>query len=373
MSRVLITGGVGFIGTQVARELLSEGHDVVLLDSYAQYISPFECHYKQAITDRLEGIREKLVIERCDARDKLDLIRSIQKYSPQRIIHLAALPLADLSNRYPDETVSTVVGTTVNILDIVKDLPGFERFVYVSSSMIYGDFHYLPADEEHSKNPKDVYGGTKLAAEVLTRSYGNRFSIPYTIVRPSAVYGPTDVNQRVSQKFLMSAFKGEPLVLHNGGEDKLDFTYITDIAHGICLATFEPKAESETFNITRGQGRSLREYADILKSYFPLLTVEELEVQNFRPKRGALDISKAQKILGYEPQVSLEDGIRKYVEYVLANYPGGGEPVMMPIFAKKRAPRLRAPKFKTTADVATPPAGADPLSMAEQIQENPIR
>ena len=315
MAKVLITGGAGFIGSSIARELLEEEHEVVIYDSFVQYISPLESHYQIYLKERFEGIKDKLVIERGDTSDKVNISKAIFRHKPERIIHLAALPIADLSNKYPEEALNSIVLGAVNVLDVIKDVDFVKRFIYASSSMIYGDFEYEPADEEHPKRPKDVYGGTKLAGEILTQSYGRRFGIKYTIIRPSAVYGPTDVNRRVSQIFIENALKGKKLILHSGGDTRLDFTFVKDTAHGFVLATFSDKAENEVFNITRGEGRSIKEFAEILQEYFPDLETVVEPGDVFRPKRGALDISRARELLGYNPKYSLEDGIREYVEF----------------------------------------------------------
>ena len=168
-----------------------------------------------------------------------------QFHRPQRIIHLAALPIADLSHTHSDEAIRSILHGTVNVLETLRDADFVERFIYTSSSMVYGDFQFYSANEEHPKNPKDIYGGTKLAGEILTQSFSRRFGIEYTIIRPSAVYGPTDVNRRVSGIFIENARRGEELVLHGGGGAKLDFTYVKDTAHGFVLATLAEEARNE--------------------------------------------------------------------------------------------------------------------------------
>jgi nucleoside-diphosphate-sugar epimerase len=192
-----------------------------------------------------------------------------------------------------------------------------DRFVYTSSSMVYGDFKFYSANEEHPKNPKDIYGGTKLAGEVLTQAFSRRFGIEYTIIRPSAVYGPTDVNRRVSQIFMERARDGRELALHGGGATKLDFTYVKDTAHGFCLAALAEDARNEVFNITRGEARSLLAFAEILKATFPNLAMRIEAHESHRPKRGTLDISKARELLGFHPRYSLEDGLAETLDYVL--------------------------------------------------------
>ncbi|MBI4798645.1 MAG: NAD-dependent epimerase/dehydratase family protein [Desulfarculus sp.] len=133
-------------------------------------------------------------------------------------------------------------------------------------------------------------------------------------MRPSAVYGPTDVNRRVVQIFLEKALAGETLVLH-GGDSTLDFTYVEDIASGFVLAGTHPQAANQVFNITRGQGRTLKELVDVLKLYFPTLETRIEPHRVYRPKRGSLSIAKAREVLGFEPRFTLEEGIGRYVEF----------------------------------------------------------
>ncbi len=110
---------------------------------------------------------------------------------------------------------------------------------------------------------------------------------------------------------------GKPLALHNNGEDRIDFTYVKDTAHGFVLAAMSDQAKNETFNITRGEWRSIKEFVDVLKEIFPNVEVEPRPPDERRPNRGALDIAKARKILGYQPQYDIKKGIREYVDFVL--------------------------------------------------------
>lgn len=313
---MLITGGAGFIGSHISRRLVGDGYPVVIYDAFIQYISPFESSYQKYLDYRFKGIREKIVFQRGDTRDKNDVRKVIEKYRPRIVIHLAALPIADMSFTNPEEAIGSIITGTVNVLDAISSVDFVKRFVYTSSSMVYGDFMEIPAPEDHPKSPKDIYGGTKLAGEILTEAYSRRHGIKYTIVRPSAVYGPTDINRRVSQIFIENALKGNKLTLHGGGENSLDFTYVEDTAEGIVLAATSPGAENQAFNITRGEGRTLMDFVDILKNYFPNLEVEVKPMEFFRPKRGTLSIEKAKKLLGYAPKFSLEAGIKKYVQFL---------------------------------------------------------
>jgi len=315
MSKVLITGGAGFIGSYVCRRLLEMDHEVVAYDAFVHYISPLKSILKNYTELRFQGIADQIDFRRGDTRDKAHLRRVILETRPDRILHLAALPIADLSNRHSEEALTSILEGAVNVLEVLRDVDFVDRFVYISSSMIYGDFEVVPAPEDHPKRPKDIYGGTKYAGEVMTETYSRRYEIPYSIIRPSAVYGPYDVNRRVSQIFVENALLGKPITLFGGGFQALDFTYVEDVTEGIIKVMFHENAEGEAFNITYGQGYTLRELADILLAQCPELEVKIVEEEDvFRPKRGALSIEKAKKIVGYDPQVSLEEGIKRYLE-----------------------------------------------------------
>lgn len=315
MSKVLITGGAGFIGSYVCRKLLKMNHEVVVYDAFIQYISPLKSILKKYTELRFQGIADQIEFRRGDTRDKSHLRRVILETRPDRILHLAALPIADLSNRHSEEALTSILEGAVNVLEVLRDVDFVERFVYISSSMIYGDFEEIPAPEDHPKRPKDIYGGTKYAGEVMTETYSRRYEIPYSIVRPSAVYGPYDVNRRVSQIFVENALLGKPITLYGGGYQALDFTFVEDAAEGMIKVMFHEKGQGEAFNITYGRGYTLRELAEILKTNFADLDVKIVEEEDvFRPKRGALSIEKAKDFVGYNPQVSLEEGIKRYLE-----------------------------------------------------------
>lgn len=315
MNKVFINGGAGLIGSVVAKKLLEMGHEVIIYDQFITYISPFKTHIKNPIDLRFENIKEKLIFERGDTTNISYTSKIIKQHNPDYVMHLAATPLADLSNKHVEEAVANILNGTINILEIIKDLASLKKFVYVSSSMIYGDFKSIPCPETHPKSPKEIYGGAKYAGEIMTEVFNKRFGLPYTIVRPSAVYGPYDVNRRVSQIFVENALIGKELVLDGGGQINLDFTYVDDIADGLILAMFNDKAKGETFNITYGRGYSLLEFVETLNKILPSLKYKINESKdNFRPMRGALSIEKAKKELGYSPKFSLEDGLRNYVD-----------------------------------------------------------
>jgi len=310
MKKILLIGGAGLIGRNILKKISKTKFETVLFDACKSYLDSKKksFFFKNLVSDLNY---KKFIIG--DVRNKNLLKKSITEFDPDVVIHLGNLPLADYSNDYPEETISNILLGTLNLLELLKLRPT-TRLIYASSSMIYGDFNYTPCDEKHKKEPKDVYGATKLATETLIKTYSKRYNIEYTIVRPSAVYGPGDINKRVVQLFIENAKNNKPITLHNKGLSELDFTYVEDIAEGFNLILKNlKKTKNQTFNITSGKSRSLNDLVNILKKYYPNLKINNSKKKLIRPKRGALDISKAKKILKYQPKFNLESGIKKYI------------------------------------------------------------
>jgi nucleoside-diphosphate-sugar epimerase len=191
---------------------------------------------------------------------------------------------------------------------------GVRKFVYVSSSMVYGDFKD-GMKEDGSTKPKNIYGEAKLAGERLTKLFQKRDNLDYVIVRPSGVYGPGDMPDRVVSKFFDQAIKNEPITLHNG-ENKVDFTYVEDTVQGIIKAATSSVA-NVSFNITQGNATSLRKLAEtIIEITGSESELEDIGNHDLYPMRGTLDISRAKDLIGYEPQYELKEGLKKYYDWI---------------------------------------------------------
>jgi nucleoside-diphosphate-sugar epimerase len=230
---------------------------------------------------------------------------------------MAALPLANVALWQTEEAFDGIVNATYCVLDACVETDSVKKLVYVSSSMVYGDFTQIPMPEDGRKDPKEIYGGMKLAGEYLVKVFSRRLKVPYIIIRPSALYGPTDNNRRVLQIFVENAIQNLPIEVVNPENTNLDFTFVEDAAGGIKLATLADNVVNEDFNITHGEGRTLKEAIDILRRQFPDLQVKARNEQDaFRPNRGALDVSKARRLLGYNTQIGLEEGLKRYVDFV---------------------------------------------------------
>lgn len=327
MSTAFITGGLGLIGSTIARVLLAGDtvDRVVCLDHFGHYVDfrrPEFTDYRQL---RLRGVEDRVIVERGDAGFFSVINRLLDQYRPKYVFHLAALPLAKLDNLNSEEAREGTVVSTSNLMEALGQLKardGYcpERFVYASSSMVYGTFQQDEIDETHPLAPIEIYGTMKLAGEVVTQGLGRFFGIPTAVVRPSAVYGPTDMNRRVTQIFLEKAFLGQTLDVQ-GADEPLDFTYVEDIARGFVLAATRPEAVGEVFNITYGRAHTLLDFVHCLRSHFPDLDFKISERDAFRPRRGTLSIAKANRLLGYEPRFSLEEGVAAYVAFVKSHHP----------------------------------------------------
>jgi nucleoside-diphosphate-sugar epimerase len=188
-----------------------------------------------------------------------------------------------------------------------------QKFVYVSSSMVYGNFidDSDGVHESHPTNPLGQYGIMKLAGEWLVRDYTRRTGMAHTVIRPSAVYGPLDVEDRVVSKFLLAAMRDSVLNV-NGVEECLDFTYVDDAAQGIANAAVSDNTCNTTYNITRGRARSLLEAAELCVAIAGRGRVQVRPPDASFPTRGQLNTQRARLDFEYRPQVDIEQGFRQY-------------------------------------------------------------
>ena len=323
--RIAIVGGAGFIGHNLALALARRGAMVAAVDSlqvnnllaFSSAVANSRNRelYLRMIHERLELLNAAHIpLHVQDARDYHALSRVLTQIDPQVIIHLAAVSHAGRSNKDPFSTFDHSLRTLENALDYARSAP-VEHFVFLSSSMAYGNFLTPEVAEDHPLNPIGIYGALKLAGEKMVIAYQQVFNLPYTIIRPSALYGQRCVSRRVGQIFIESALAGEPLKVDGDGEEKLDFTYIDDLIEGIALSVTEPAARNEIFNITYGAARPIRDLVEVLKREFGNLTVEHVERDQLMPFRGTLSVEKARRLLGYEPENPVEVGFPKYIEW----------------------------------------------------------
>lgn len=316
-SRILIIGGAGFIGCHLIQKLkiADPQAEILVYDEDISYTKPSQSYYARIKEERQQAIAQQVTLVRGNILDRAKLETTVHNFQPTCIGHLAAVPLAHVGKHNPQLVVETNVNGLLNILYALQSNKApSQRFIFISSSYAYGNFQSTIADEDDSPNPIDIYGSSKLAGEILVRSFCSSRRIEYVIVRPSAVYGPYDTNERIVQICIERALAGLPLHLH-ANSSALDFTYVEDLAEGLVLTIFTPGAANEVFNLTYGKARTLEDLAESIKKILPSVGIEYTPSDFNRPKRGTLNIEKAKNILGYTPRYQLEEGIAKYITF----------------------------------------------------------
>jgi len=310
MLKILVTGGEGFIGSWIVEKLSQMGHRVTTIDSNETY----DVIDRESL-DKIYQWRQRnwKKVNKRFGNVLMPLNRAwLQKQDI--VIHLASYPRAKIVNDYPEMGVENiVVGTTGMLQDCVEH--GVKRFVYVSSSMIYGNF----ADgtrEDHVANPVNIYGEAKLAGERLTQQFGRAHGLEYVIARPSGVYGAGDIPDRVLSKFFAAAMNNQDINVHDAN-NRVDFTYVEDAADGIIHCALEKQAANKIFNITAGRAKSLGEAAKkIIQLTGSRSQIKDTGKNKLYPNRGTLDVSQARQLLGYRPEHSFDQGIAKYYEWL---------------------------------------------------------
>ena len=309
---ILVTGGLGLIGHNVVRRLQAQGHTVSIVDTKTNYdIIPQE-EIDYLIAQRSQGldltkyycldIVNKWTIESCFSVDKPDIV-----------IHMASFPRQKVVNAHPGRGSRTMSEGLLNLLDH-SNTYGVRKFIYISSSMVYGDFKD-DVTEDAECLPQGQYGILKLAGEWLVKDYARRTGLAYTIIRPSAVYGPLDVEDRVISKFILNAMRGIPLKVNGAGET-LDFTYVDDAADGIVAAALSDRTDNKTYNITKSHSHSLLDAANLAVK---VAGKGEIIVGNRDldfPSRGALNIDAARRDFGFDPKVDVAEGFQNYYNWL---------------------------------------------------------
>ena len=309
---ILVTGGLGLIGHNIVRKLEEKGHTVVVYDNMTNYgIIPYEQ------MDHLFRERRRLI--KTEHIHEMDILQGsmfdwlLPHHKIEAIIHLASFPRQKVVNANPTWG-STVMSTGLLMLLEKAVEHGVRRFTYASSSMVYGDFEDYVTEDAVCR-PQGQYGILKLAGEWLVKDYSRKHGIEHTILRPSAVYGPLDVEDRVISKFLLTAMRGEVLKV-NGRNETLDFTYVDDAADGFVAATLSDKAANNTYNITKSHSKTLLSAAELAVKLAGRGSIEVRDKDADFPSRGALDITRAKNDFGFDPKVDVDEGFQIYYDWL---------------------------------------------------------
>ena len=312
MSKFLVTGGHGLIGHNVVQRLQQRGESASVVDIHTNYgIIPQE-EIDYLINERLAKLESHRNYSK-DIADSEAMDYVFGQEQPEVVVHCASFPRQKVVNANPAWGADVMMRGLINLLENAKKHK-IERFVYISSSMVYGDFEDQ-VNEEDECIPQGQYGIMKLAGEWLVKDYARRCGFEYVIIRPSAVYGPLDVEDRVVAKFMIAALQNKTLKV-NGVSETLDFTYVDDAADGIVAAATRIMARNNTYNITKSHSVSLMEAAEMIVAIAGAGQIEVADRDLDFPSRGALNIDRARTILGYDPKVDVREGFENYFTWI---------------------------------------------------------
>ncbi len=300
--RVVVTGGAGFIGSEVVRQLTAADARVLVVDNLVN-----------GRRDNLAGLPSPQVqLYVADVRDSQALARIFQ--AVDTVFHLACLGVRH-SIHSPLENHEVNARGTLEVL-LAARAAGVRRFVYVSSSEVYGTARQVPMTEEHPTFPTTVYGASKLAGECYTRAFHRTHDLPAVIVRPFNTYGPRCHHEgdsgEVIPRFLLRCLAGRPMIIFGDGRQTRDFTYVSDVARGILAAGLAENAIGETINLGSGREISILELANQVAG---VVGGQPAQVQHEAPRPGDVrrlwaDTAKARNLLGFDPLVELRTGLR---------------------------------------------------------------
>jgi len=310
--KILITGGLGLIGHNVAIRLANAGHEVVITDTQTNYGIIPQAEIDYLISERMKKIPESVKIYDYDISG--GFIHHVLDYHRfDQVIHMASFPRQKVVNANPALGARTMMEGLLNLCE-ASNKYGVKKFTYISSSMVYGDFKD-DVTEDYDCKPQGQYGIMKLAGEHLVKDYSRRDCFTHTIIRPSAVYGPLDVEDRVVSKFMLTAMRSGVLKV-NGASETLDFTYVEDAADGIVAAALSGNTQNKTYNITKSHSWSLLDAANLAVKIVGTGTVEVRDKDPDFPSRGALNIDNARRDFGYDPKVDVAEGFQKYHDWL---------------------------------------------------------
>ncbi len=307
-STALVTGGAGFIGSNLVTALLKEGAKVRVVDNFFS-----------GSAENLEEVRGKIELIEGSVSSR-EIMREALK-GVDYVFHLATVNIIAAVS-FPLLEEETNVRGTVNLLELCKDLH-IKRFLYTSSVSVYGFAQRFPISEDTPPSFTSIYPAGKYAGEAYSLAFHKLFGVPITILRYSNVYGPKQSPQNpysgVISKFFLWAIKGEPLRIYGNGKQTRDFVYVDDVVEATLRAALLPSVVGEVFNIATGKETSINQLAEKIVSLvnpYAELKVEYLpnrEIDSI-PRR-VLNIEKARNILGWQPLVDLEEGLRKTYEW----------------------------------------------------------
>jgi len=308
--RVLVTGGAGFIGSNLVRALLERGDEVRVLDNFST-----------GLRDNLADLEDDIAVVEGELRSYERVHNAVR--GVEVVFHQGALPSVPRSVQDPLTTNAVNVEGTLNVLLAARD-EGVRRVVFASSSSVYGDTASLPQREDAPPNPIAPYGVAKLAAERYCATFSRVYAIETVALRYFNVFGPRQnplsEYAAVVAKFIHLVASGEPVSIEGDGETSRDFTYVANVVDANVLAADAEGVNGRVLNVAAGASHTVNELADTIGE----LLERPVEKRYGPPRPGDIraswaDISEARQLLGYEPEVGFEEGLRRTADFLLAH------------------------------------------------------
>lgn len=310
--RILVTGGAGFIGSHLAEKLLTAGHDVVILDDFNDFYDP---DIKRA---NIAGFANDVEVCHTDLRDSQSVRTVFRRQKPEGIVHLAARAGVRPSLLQPRLYYDTNVIGTLHLLEAAR-FTGIERFIFASSSSVYGASKTVPfSEEEHLIQTLSPYGATKIAGEFLCSSYSHLYQIRVVALRYFTVYGPRQRPDLAIHKFTRHIHSGEPIDQFGDGSTRRDYTYVDDVIQGTMAALEYNGPLYDIFNLGESETIQLKDLISAIeKALGKKAKINRLPEQPGDMPRTYADISKARRLLGYNPATKFSEGLPKFIDWFL--------------------------------------------------------
>ena len=316
MSTILVTGGAGFIGSHLCERLLSDGVKVICLDNFDSFYDPnIKIKNAEGMTKKFQDLFELVT---GDIRNPDHLKGIFQKNRVDFVIHLAARAGVRPSIADPLLYQDVNIRGTIVLLEACKAYK-IKNFIFASSSSVYGENQRVPFTEEDLDiQPISPYGATKRAGELLCYSYHHLYGMNIACLRIFTAYGPRQRPEMAIHKFTRLIDRGEKIPIYGDGSSRRDYTYIDDLIEGI-LGVIRYHKGFEIYNLGESQTTSLIELIKLIEGAFgKKADIEMLELQPGDVSVTYADITKAKRMLKYQPKVKMEEGIKRFVEWYRA-------------------------------------------------------
>src|SRR5436190_8471126 len=318
--RILVTGGAGFIGSHLVEKLLRDGHDVAILDDFNDFYDP------QVKRANIAAVAKDIAVHDVDLRDGGIVAGLFRKEKFDSIAHLAARAGVRPSIQQPQLYYDTNVSGTLRLLEAAR-LTGIERFIFASSSSVYGICKTVPFSEDlHLTQTISPYAATKVAGEFLCSTYSHLYQMRIVALRFFTVYGARQRPDLAIHQFTRKIHAGQPIDQFGDGTTRRDYTYVDDIIQGVMAAFDYTGPLFDLFNLGESATIQLKDLiARIEKTLGKKAKINQLSEQPGDVPLTCADISKARKLLGYNPKTPLSAGLPKFVDWFLATQKEKGE------------------------------------------------